>query len=64
MDLVPTPDPALDEVVDDWVRLAEDAFFECPPASNQVPDFATAYAELRKLQAEVGAVIDAGTSGG
>lgn len=56
-DLFPTPDPAIDEVVRDWVQVAEDAFFECPPSSNVIPDFATAYAELEQLEAEVEAVL-------
>lgn len=57
-DLVPTPDRAIDDVVTAWIRLAEDAFYECPPDSTEVPSFDFAYEELETLQAEVAAALD------
>ncbi len=57
-ELVPTPDPAIDDVVTAWVEIAEDAFFECPPHNDQVGDFAEAYAELNRLAAEIELVLD------
>lgn len=56
-DLFPTPDLAIDSVVREWVTIAEDALFECPPASETIPDLAFAFGELRRLQAEVDAVL-------
>lgn len=56
-DLIPTPDPAIDDVVTAWIRLAEDAFYECPPDSTEIPDFDFAYRELGTLQAEVDAAL-------
>ena len=56
--LDPTPDPALDAVVHEWVQVAEDAMFECPPSSAELSDFAMAYGELARLQAEVDVVLE------
>jgi hypothetical protein len=58
-DLIPTPDPAIDDVVTAWIRLAEDAFYECPPDSTEIPDFDFAYRELGTLEAEVEAALAA-----
>jgi hypothetical protein len=57
-ELFPTPDLALDETVTQWVSIAEDAMFECPPSSARIPTLADAYAELARLEAEVAAVLD------
>jgi hypothetical protein len=57
VDLHPTPDLAIDDVVREWVRVAEQAFFECPPSSTLIPDLDSAYEELRRLQAEVEVVL-------
>lgn len=56
-ELFPTPDPAIDEAVREWVSVAEDAFFECPPSSNRIPDMAFAYGQLTRLEAEVAAAL-------
>jgi len=57
-DLSPTPDLAVDDPVREWIDIAEGAFFECPPASQQVGSFAEAYDLLGRLQAEVDLVLD------
>ena len=57
-ELSPTPDLAIDDVVTAWVEIAEDAFFECPPSNEQIHDFAEAYAELERLEAEVALVLE------
>jgi len=56
--LSPTPDLALDDTVKDWFDVAEDAFFECPPTSQQIGSFSEAYSLLARLQAEVDLVLD------
>jgi hypothetical protein len=48
-ELSPTPALAVDDAVMDWIDIAEDAFFECPPAGQQVGSFAQAYELLRRL---------------
>jgi hypothetical protein len=57
-DLFPTPDLAIDDTVKDWVKVAEDAFFECPPNNDEIGSFAEAYAELLRLEREVELVLE------
>ena len=57
-ELLPTPDLAIDDTVTDWVELAEEAFFECPPTNTEVESFSEAYAELLRLQGEIELVLD------
>jgi len=59
--LVPTPDVAIDDTVTNWIEIAEDAFFECPPSNAQIGGFAEAYEELLRLQEEVEAVLEVET---
>ncbi len=55
--VVPTPDAAIDPVVEEWIRVAEAALFECPPSSEEIPSLDQAYAELARLEAEVATVL-------
>ncbi|MCL1593072.1 MAG: hypothetical protein M3132_01810 [Actinomycetia bacterium] len=59
----PTPDLTLDEPVREWIDIAEEAFFECPPRGQKLDGFAEAYALLARLEAEIDSVlaIDQGT---
>lgn len=57
-ELFPTPDLAIDDTVADWVEIAEDTFFECPPNNEQVGSFSQAYGELLRLQGEIELVLD------
>lgn len=63
-ELIPTPDPALDAVVNEWMRVAEDAMFECRPSSTGVPGLGAAYDELTRLKAEVDVVLELDFAGG
>lgn len=56
-DLLPSPDLAADGAVGDWVAVAEETFFECPPTGPTVTSFDEAYEELDRLRAEVELVI-------
>ncbi|VAW06449.1 hypothetical protein MNBD_ACTINO01-2417 [hydrothermal vent metagenome] len=56
-DLFPTPDIAIDDTVKDWVTIAEDAFFECPPDNDEIGSFSDAYAEMLRLEREVELVL-------
>jgi hypothetical protein len=55
--LYPTPDVAIESVVDEWVRVAEQILFECAPSSGVAPDLTSEYAELARLEAEVAVVL-------
>lgn len=57
-DLLPAPDLAIDDAVNTWFEIAEDAFFECPPRNEQMGSFAEAYAEMNRLEAEIDLVLD------
>lgn len=54
--LLPAPDRTLDRAVREWLQLAEDAFFECPPDDG----FEATFAELDRLRAEVDAALGSG----
>ena len=56
--LFPTPDLAIDDAVGDWISIAEDAFFECPPNNEHVRGFSEMYQLLHRLQGEVELVLD------
>jgi len=55
--LTPTPDLAIDDVVADWLKIAEDTVYECPPSNQTIPDLDYAYDELERLEAEVAVVL-------
>ncbi|GMQ93043.1 MAG: hypothetical protein BMS9Abin12_0520 [Acidimicrobiia bacterium] len=56
--LFPTPDPVVDDTVRDWIDIAEDAFFECPPRNERVGSFSEAYGLLRRFQGEIAFVLN------
>lgn len=56
--LTPTPDLAIDDAVQEWFQIAEDAFFECPPRSELIGSFADAYREMSRLEAEINLVLN------
>ena len=56
--LFPTPDLAIDDAVNLWVEIAEDAFFGCPPNNKSVGSFADAYDEMFRLQREIDVVLE------
>lgn len=55
--LTPTPDVSLDDPVRNWVNLAEEIVFECPPDGTGVASLEEGYRELARLEAEVAAVL-------
>jgi len=52
-DLFPTPSGTVDELVNEWVAIAEAAFFECPPEGEDIASFDDAYRELRRVENSV-----------
>lgn len=55
--LVPTPDPIVDDAFQDWTEVATGMFFECPPREPGMRGFDEGYAELARFAAEVDAVL-------
>jgi hypothetical protein len=62
-EVTPTPDQAIDGVVSEWISVAEDLLFECPPSSTKIPDLEFAYAELFRLQSEIDVVLEIDEAG-
>jgi len=56
--LIPTPELSLDDPVDDWLNVADETFFECPPRSGDIQGFDEAYLLLDDYLAEVQAALD------
>lgn len=52
-DLLPTPDPAVDGPVEEWIQVAESVFFQCPPHTPPVDSFEAGYEEMQRFVAEV-----------
>lgn len=57
-DIRVTPDLASDAPVEEWVSVAEAAFFECPPDSGEITSFAETFEELDRIEREVAAGLD------
>lgn len=57
-ELLPSPDPLVDERVDDWLSSAESVFFECFDTAGPGRSVETAYAHLERLRAEVETALD------
>lgn len=53
-DVIPTPDDLLDVTVNEWLMVAEGAFFECPPSEG---GFEAAYKKMAQLESEVDAFV-------
>lgn len=54
-DLVPTPEPLLDETMNDWIETAESALFACPPINDE--NYEAAFAQLDQLEAAIDSLI-------
>ena len=55
--LLPAPESTLDDPVDDWLSVADETFFECPPRSGEIQGFDEAFTLLDDYQAEVEAAL-------
>ena len=51
-----TPDEVIDEPVRSWIKVAEGAFFECPP--DEPGGFQAAYDELERLESAVRSALE------
>lgn len=56
-DLLPGPSVTVDDLVNEWIALAERAFFECPPEGQDMTSFQEAYAELERAEEAVNAAL-------
>lgn len=51
--LLPAPSMTVDDLVNEWVSVAETAFFECPPREEELQSFDDAYAELDRIEESI-----------
>lgn len=51
--LLPAPSMTVDDLVNEWVSVAETAFFECPPREEELQSFDDAYAELDHIEESI-----------
>lgn len=51
--LLPTPSATVDGLAQEWVSIAETAFFECPPEEDGLETFDAVYDELRRVEESV-----------
>lgn len=54
-ELIPTPEPVLDESVSEWLEAAEAAFFACPPIGDD--DYSAFFGELDQLEGAIVSII-------
>lgn len=52
-DLLPAPSVTVDDLVREWIEVAQAAFFDCPPAGDEINSFNEAYEELTRIQESV-----------
>jgi hypothetical protein len=64
VDLSPTPDLAIDDVVADWLKIAENMVYECPPSNQTIPNLEYGYGELARLEAEIAVVLNIDAASG
>lgn len=53
--LIPTPEPVLDESMSEWLETAESALFACPPIGDD--DYSEFFGELDQLEGAIASII-------
>lgn len=52
-DLRPSPSVTVDDLVTEWVAVAEATFFDCPPKGEDIDSFSEAYEEMGRIEESV-----------
>lgn len=52
-ELSPAPSATITELVNEWVSIAEAAFFGCPPQGEDLASFEEAYQEMERIAESV-----------
>lgn len=55
--IFPSPSVTVDDLAEEWVTVAEEAFFDCPPEGQDIHSFDDAYRELDRLERSVMAAL-------
>lgn len=48
--LLPSPTESIDELANEWISVAEEAFFDCPPEGQEIDSFDEAYEEMQRVE--------------
>lgn len=56
--LLPAPSVTVDDLVTEWIAVAEAAFFDCPPEGEDINSFADAYEELDRIEQSVDTALE------
>lgn len=54
-DLIPTPEPVLDETMNEWIETAQSALFACPPIDDEA--YEATFTQLDQLEAAIDSLI-------
>lgn len=57
-ELLPSPSVTIDDLANEWISVAEMAFFGCPPVGQDIASFDDAYAELSRIEESVAVALD------
>lgn len=60
-DLLPSPSVTVDDLVTEWIQVAEAAFFDCPPEGDDIDSFDAAYEELARIEESVETALSSGS---
>jgi hypothetical protein len=55
--LLPSPSVTVDDLVTEWIAVAEAAFFDCPPEGEDIDSFSDAYEELDRIEESVNTAL-------
>jgi len=58
--LLPSPSVTVDDLVTEWIAVAEAAFFDCPPEGDDINSFNDAYEELDRIEESVDTALTDG----
>jgi len=56
--LLPSPSVTIDDLANEWITVAERAFFGCPPSGQDISSFDDAYAELNRIEQSVAVALE------
>jgi hypothetical protein len=56
--LVPSPSVTIDDLANEWITIAEAAFFGCPPEGQDIGSFDDAYTELSRIEQSVMSALE------
>jgi hypothetical protein len=56
--LLPSPSVPIDDLANEWIMIAEAAFFGCPPEGQDIGSFDDAYTELSHIEQSITSALE------